>query len=201
MPQTRTTIAILTITLIALIGLGAALVLQTPQQPNVVTSGKAEIGGPFSLITHDGRAVTEKDFYGQPTLVFFGFTYCPDICPLTLELISATLNALGPLADDIQPLFISVDPERDTPEVMADYIQHFDERIVGLTGSVEAVQQVTAAYRVYVQKKPLEGSADYLVDHTSLIYLMDAEGHYLAHYADLFTAEQIAQKITQILGK
>jgi cytochrome oxidase Cu insertion factor (SCO1/SenC/PrrC family) len=119
------------------------------QQPS---RGKALIESEFSLVDHTGKAVTDEDFAGKWQLVFFGFTYCPDVCPTTLNDVSVVLEELGDDAEQVQPLFISVDPERDTPKVMADYVANFDPRIVGLTGSPEQVEAAAQAFRVYYAK-------------------------------------------------
>lgn len=150
-----------------------------PQTP--VSSGKALIGGPFSLVDHDGKPVSERDFAGRPMLVMFGFTQCPDICPSGLQLMSAALDKLGDQARGLTPVFISLDPERDTPEKLKDYIASFHPAIRGLTGSVADVAAVAKAYRVYFKKVPLEGGAGYTIDHSSFFYIMDRKGEFLAH--------------------
>ena len=139
------------------------------------------IGGPFTLVDGDGRTVTRADFLGAPMLVTFGYTHCPDVCPTTLHLMAVALDALGPDGEAISPVFITVDPERDTPEVVRDYVRHFHARLTGLTGSVEQAAAAARAWRVTARKAPLE-DGDYLMDHTSLIYLMDAGGAYVAHF-------------------
>ena len=135
---------------------GAIDKLQAPAQ--VLSIGKATVGGPFTLTDHTGRRVTDKDFRGQHLLVFFGFTYCPDVCPSGLQVMTAALEELGPKAEKITPIFISVDPERDTPEQLALYVSSFHPRLVGLTGTPEEIQQVAKAYRVYYKKVEDESS-------------------------------------------
>ncbi|MEA2907780.1 MAG: hypothetical protein QOI12_5167 [Alphaproteobacteria bacterium] len=142
----------------------------------------AAIGGPFRLTDQDGRTVTEQDFKGRPFLVFFGFTHCPDVCPTTLFEVSEILRTLGPDADRVRALFITVDPERDTPEAMKDYLASFDPRLAGLTGDPAAVAAVAKAYRVYFKKVPLE-QGDYTMDHTAITYLMDKEGRFVAPFS------------------
>jgi protein SCO1/2 len=139
----------------------------------------ASIGGPFNLIDQDGRPFSDKDLKGKSFLVFFGFTHCPDVCPTTLFEISEILRNLGPEADHTAALFISVDPERDTPAALKDYLSNFDPHLRGLTGSAAAVDAVTKAYHVYYKKVPLEGG-DYTMDHTAIVYLMDKEGRFVA---------------------
>ena len=135
----------------------------------------ASIGGPFDLVRTDGAAITDKDLQGRPHAIFFGFTHCPEICPTTLFEASGWLEALGPLADQLNIYFITVDPERDTREILADYMSAFDARMIGITGTPEKIQQVVQAYRVYVKKVPLD-DGDYTVDHTATVYLMNADG-------------------------
>lgn len=171
----------------------AALV---PRSQDEAGSGQVAIGGPFELVDHNGRTVTEKDFAGRLMLVYFGFTHCPDICPTGLQTIAIAMDQLGAAAEKVQPILITVDPERDTPAVMKDYVQAFHERLVGLTGSPEQVAKVAREYRVYYQKVTLkESSLGYSVDHSGFIYLMDGQGKYLSHFRHDATPEQMAQRI------
>lgn len=137
------------------------------------------IGGPFNLVDQNGQPFSDKDLKGKSFLVFFGFTHCPDVCPTTLFEISEILRNLGPEADHTAALFISVDPERDTPAAMKDYLANFDPHIRGLTGDAAALDAVARAYRVYYKKVSLEGG-DYTMDHTAIVYLMDKEGRFVA---------------------
>jgi protein SCO1/2 len=141
----------------------------------------AAIGGPFQLTDQTGATVTEKDLQGHPTLIFFGFTHCPDVCPTSLFEISEILRAMGKDADKVNALFISVDPERDNAAAMKDYLSSFDPHLKGLTGDPAAVQKVITAYRVYAKKVPLK-DGDYTMDHTALIYLMDRDGRFVAPF-------------------
>lgn len=137
------------------------------------SAGKAAIGGPFSLVNHDGKRVTEKDFKGKWTLVYFGFTHCPDICPDELLKLAAAIDKIKEKAGiDIVPVFISVDPERDTIEQVREYVKEFHPKLVGLTGTPDEIKKVARAYRVYYMKTAEEDS-DYLVDHSIVMYLMD----------------------------
>jgi cytochrome oxidase Cu insertion factor (SCO1/SenC/PrrC family) len=145
------------------------------------TQGEAQIGGPFSLVDQNGERRSEADFRGRYMLVFFGFTNCPDVCPTTLAMISEAFNKLGAKADQIVPIFISIDPERDTPEILKSYLASFGPRFVGLTGTAAEVANVAQVYRVYYQKAPLEGGG-YTMNHSSIIYLMDKRGKFVAHY-------------------
>src|SRR6201989_3640750 len=151
----------------------------------------AAIGGPFQLTDQAGQSVTDGDLKGKPTLIFFGFTHCPDVCPTSLFEISEVLRALGKDADKVNAYFVSVDPERDTQAAMKDYLSSFDPHLKGLTGDPESVAKVLSAYRVYAKKVPLK-DGDYTMDHTALIYLMDREGNFVAPFNLKRTLEQAA---------
>jgi protein SCO1/2 len=141
----------------------------------------AAIGGPFQLTDQAGQTVTEQHLKGKPTLIFFGFTHCPDVCPTSLFEISEVLKAMGKDADRVNALFVSVDPERDTAAAMKDYLSSFDPHLKGLTGNPEAVAKVLSAYRVYSKKVPLK-DGDYTMDHTALVYLMDRDGRFVSPF-------------------
>ncbi len=144
--------------------------------------GYSAIGGPFKLVDQDGKPITDQDMKGGPSLVFFGYTHCPDICPTTLFEISEVLHALGKDADHVHALYITVDPERDTPAVMKDYLSSFDPHLRGATGDVKSIEAVEKAYRVYAKKVPT-GNGDYSMDHTALVYLMDKQGRFVAPFS------------------
>jgi protein SCO1 len=139
----------------------------------------AVVGGSFALVSHEGKTVTERDFLGSPFLVFFGFTHCPDVCPTKLFEISEVLRATGERGRSLRALFITVDPERDTPEVLKSYLGSFDERIVGLTGDGAAIDAAIRAYRGFARKVPLKDGG-YTMEHTSLVYLMDGKGRFVS---------------------
>jgi protein SCO1/2 len=141
----------------------------------------AAIGGPFSLTDQNGRTVTDQDLKGRPFLVFFGYTNCPDFCPTTMFEISEVLKALGPDADRTRALFVTVDPERDTPAALKDYLSSFDPHITALTGEPEAIASVAKAYRAYYRKVPLK-DGDYTMDHLVLVYLMDKNGRFVSRF-------------------
>jgi protein SCO1/2 len=141
----------------------------------------AAIGGPFQLTDQAGQTVTEQNLKGKPTLIFFGFTHCPDVCPTSLFEISEVLKAMGKDADRVNAYFVSVDPERDTAAAMKDYLSSFDPHLKGLTGNPESVAKVLSAYRVYSKKVPLK-DGDYTMDHTALIYLMDRDGRFVSPF-------------------
>jgi protein SCO1/2 len=141
------------------------------------------IGGPFSLIDQNGKPITDADFKGKPFLVFFGYTHCPDVCPTTLFEVSEVFRALGKDADKTAGLFVTVDPERDTPAVMKDYLSSFDPHLHGATGSAQQVAAAEKGYRVYAKKVPSNGGGgDYSMDHTALVYLMNKQGEFVAPF-------------------
>ncbi|MGI8724258.1 MAG: SCO family protein [Methyloceanibacter sp.] len=179
----------------------AALVLNKGHETlGVATTGTALVGGPFTLVDQTGKTVTERDFRGRYMLVFFGFTHCPDICPAELQVIAASLEALGPAAKKVVPVFITVDPERDTPEVMADYIKNFGDEFVGLTGSPEQIAAVAKAYRVaYAKFQEKDSVTDYSVDHSALVYLMSPNGDYITHLPYGTSAEKMAETLRRYL--
>lgn len=163
------------------------------------------IGGPFALKTGEGRVVTDRDLRGAPFLVFFGYTHCPDVCPTTLAQISAVLAALGPEAR-LNVLFITVDPERDTPQLMADYASAFDPRVIGLSGDAQAVGAAMKAFRVYARKAPdghesSGGAGGYAMDHSALVYLMDAEGRFLRLFSLDRPPDQAAAELKSLLAQ
>jgi protein SCO1/2 len=159
--------------------------------------GAAAIGGPFKLTDQNGKLRSDADFRGQYTLVFFGYTNCPDVCPTTLQTLTDAMTDLGPKADKVTPVFITVDPERDTAKSLKDYAANFTPRLVMLTGSPADIAAVAKEYRVYYAKAG-EGP-NYAMDHTALIYLMGPDGTYVTHYAPQATADDIAKDLRQRL--
>ena len=145
--------------------------------------GPSAIGGPFTLTDQDGKTITARDFKGEPLLVFFGYTHCPDICPTTLFELSEVLHAMGKDADRVNALFITVDPERDTAAVMKDYLSSFDPHLRGATGTPQQIEAVEKEYRVIARKVPIGKNGDYSMDHTALVYLMDKEGRFVAPFS------------------
>jgi len=157
--------------------------------------GRGPIGGSFELIDHKGIPRTDTDFRGKLLLVYFGYTYCPDICPTDLMAIGLTLDKLGSAGDAVQPLFITIDPERDTVEQLANYVPFFHPRLIGLTGKAAVVRRVAHAYKVYYKKVGRSGSEDYVMDHTGFIYLVDAKGQYLGFFPAGTSADRMAEFI------
>ncbi len=159
------------------------------------------IGGPFRLTDHNGQRVTEASYRGRLMLIFFGFTHCPDICPTELQSMAEVLERLGPAAERVAPLFISIDPERDGPEELARYLALFDDRIIGLTGTAEEIASVARAFRVYYAKVHPPDASTYTMDHSSFTYLLDGEGRFLALFRHGTPPEEMAQAIRSHLGR
>ncbi|MGQ0683398.1 SCO family protein [Bradyrhizobium sp.] len=169
------------------------VMLQHARAPPVTREGTAAIGGPFELVSTSGDTVTDQSYRGKWLLIFFGYTYCPDACPTALNSISIALEKLGQRASNLQPVFVTVDPRRDTREVMREYLKPFDSRIVGLTGTQDQIDDVLRKYRLYVaQQKSENESNDYLVDHSAYIYLIDPNGKFVDVIHGNETGEAIA---------
>ena len=182
MPSRQKLIFALVVLLIAAVtGLGALWLMRGPGGP--ISLGEALVGGPFTLTDQNGKRVTDQDFRGKYMLIFFGYTYCPDVCPGELQVMSAALDELGPKGEKIQPIFITIDPARDTPEALKVYVTNFHPRMVGLTGSEADIAAVAKAYRVYYAKaKGAENTPDYLMDHSTILYLMGPDGKFVKHF-------------------
>lgn len=193
------------------VGLGLmltpALAADTPARSpaeimDILMWNREPVGGPFELTDQAGHIRTERDFRGKLMLVYFGFTYCPDICPTDLQAIGQTLDKLGNDAGSVQPLFITVDPERDTAQHLAEYVPLFHPRLIGLTGKPEAIRKAADEYKVYYAKIPLgKDASDYTVDHTAFIYLMDRDGNYLGFFPPGTSADRMVEIIRPRLGE
>lgn len=171
---------------------------------SVKTTGKALIGGAFQLTDHTGKRVTDKDFHGKFMLVYFGYTFCPDVCPTELQVISAALDKLGQKADRITPVFITIDPQRDTPETLAPYVTHFHKSLIGLTGSSDEIRRAAKAYRVYYARAKSEGEdpdakTGYLMNHSSIIFLMGPDGTFATHFPHTTDPDKLAEKLSKFL--
>ena len=158
-----------------------AIIHISGRSPSAIGPAIAAVGGPFHLEDQNGKPVSDEDMKGRPFLVFFGFAHCPDVCPTTLFEISEVMRQLGKDVDRIGALFITLDPERDTPAALKDYLSSFDPHLRGLSGDPAAINAAIKAYRVYAKKIPLEGG-DYTMDHTAVVYLMDKDGHFVAPF-------------------
>jgi cytochrome oxidase Cu insertion factor (SCO1/SenC/PrrC family) len=197
MPRRSTMIfAAVILVIAAAFGGGLLLLRQTGGETG---SGVALVGGPFSLTDQTGRRVTEKDFAGKYMLVFFGYTYCPDVCPTELQVMLAALDQMGEAGKDIVPVFVSIDPERDTPQTVKAYVENFGPRLVGLTGSPEEIAAVAQAYRVYYAKAGNKTGDDYLMDHSSIIYLMGPDGRFVKHFTYTTDAAKLSDNLKEAL--
>ena len=174
-------------------------------QQSTQTGGNVPIGGPFTLVGEGDKVVTDRDFRGAYMVVYFGYTYCPDVCPSSLSAVGGALDLLGKQAKRFKPVFISVDPERDSPEHLAEYVKHFHPSMVGLTGTKAQVDAVAKEYRVYYAKvveKDKDGNPkpddDYLMDHSSITYVMAPDGKFMTHFGHGTSAEDMAKKLAEL---
>ena len=184
--------------LLALGGVTTSSLAQAPERSaaelmDAVMWNREPIGGPFALTDQNGVRRTDADFRGKLMLVYFGFTYCPDICPTDLQQMALAVDQLGPAGETVQPVFITVDPARDTVEHLKDYMALFHPRFVGLTGDAAAIRQAARAYRVYYEKVEREDKSDYTLDHSVFIYLIDRDGRYLGFFPPGTSAERLAE--------
>jgi cytochrome oxidase Cu insertion factor (SCO1/SenC/PrrC family) len=163
-------------------------------------SGRAPVGGPFELTDQTGHRRTDADFRGKLVVLYFGYTYCPDVCPTELQSISLALDRLGAAAEAVQPLFITVDPERDTPARLADFVPSFHPRLIGLTGSLAEIRKTAVAYKTFFAKSNAATPGNYSVDHTGFIYLVGKDGRYLGFLPPGLAPDAIADAIRTRLG-
>lgn len=167
---------------------------------DAVMWNKEPIGGPFTLVDHTGRQRTEKDFRGKLLLVYFGFSYCTDVCPTDLQSVAAALDALGAEGENVQPLFISVDPRNDTPEQLHGYVALFHPRLIGLTGTERQVRKAADAYKVYVAKSATADDPRGAIDHSGFIYLVGRDGRYLDFFPPGTPADRIVSALRPLLS-
>ncbi len=184
--------------LLALGGVTTSSLAQAPERSaaelmDAVMWNREPIGGPFALTDQNGVRRTDADFRGKLMLVYFGFTYCPDICPTDLQQMALAVDQLGPAGGTVQPVFITVDPARDTVEHLKDYMALFHPRFVGLTGDAAAIRHAARAYRVYYEKVERKDKSDYTLDHSAFIYLIDRDGRYLGFFPPGTSAERLAE--------
>lgn len=172
-----------------------------PGRAGGVMKAEMDIGGPFELIDHHGNPVTDRNFRGQYLLIYFGYGYCPDVCPTELANMAAALDVLGRKAESVTPLFITVDPERDTPQFLADFVVNFHPRLTGLTGTPENIKAIAKAYKVYYAKAKKPGQADYLMDHTSFVYLMGPDGRFLSLFRGHTDPKTMAETIGRFMAE
>lgn len=178
-----------------------ALTSHTGGIPSATQSGRALIGGPFTLTNQKGERVTDDTFRGKYMLVSFGYTSCPDVCPAELQLMANAMDLLGAKAEKVTPIFVTIDPERDTVAQMAGYVENFHPRMVGLTGTPEEIKEAAGAYRVYYARAEGASTASgYLMDHSTFLYLMDPQGQYVTHFPYGITREKLADAIAKAIG-
>ncbi|MGY8962899.1 MAG: SCO family protein [Rhodospirillales bacterium] len=171
-----------------------------PDPNNNTVNGSAAIGGAFTLVNQAGLEVNEQILLGHYSLVYFGFTYCPDICPMTLQIVADAIDILPEQKSElVQPVFISLDPKRDTSETMASYVSNFHERMIGLTGTAEQVQGAASAYRVFYRETPIGKGGGYTIDHSGYLYLMNRSGRYVDHFGKDVTTEELTSKLRELL--
>jgi protein SCO1/2 len=183
--------------LAGLVLFSAVVFIVTGRTPTPIALPSA-VGGPFQLTDQNAKPISDQDLKGRPFLVFFGFTHCPDVCPTTLHEVSEILRSLGKDADRVRALFVTVDPERDTPDKLKDYLSSFDPHLVGVTGDAAAVAAIGKAYRVYAKKVPLDGGG-YTMDHTAIVYLMDKDGRFVAPFNIKRRPEEAAADLRRYL--
>ena len=196
-PRTARLLLVLGAFLTGLVVFSTVVFVITGRAPTPIATPSA-VGGPFQLVDQNGKTITEKDFKGYPTLVFFGFTNCPDVCPTTLFEVSEIFRELGKDGDRVKSLFVSVDPERDTPEKLKDYLASFDPHLIGATGDAASITAIGKAYRVYYKKVPLDGGG-YTMDHTAIVYLMDKDGRFVAPFNMKRRSEEAAADLRRYL--
>ncbi len=178
---------------------GAALLLALAW--GLATERDESVGGPFALVAPDHRVVTDRDFRGKVLLVYFGYTFCPDVCPTSLANIADAIDLLPPeKRQKVAAVYVSVDPERDTPEALGEYTAHFHPQILGLTGAPERIAEVARAYRASYARVEGQGAAEYLMDHSTAIYLMDGEGRFIRHFAHTVEPRLLAQALETAIG-
>ena len=172
---------------------------QVPQLGRVVSTGQLEVGGSFRLTDQNGQTRSDTDFRGKYMLIYFGYSFCPDVCPTTLAVMSEALSKMGPDAKRIVPVFITTDPERDTPKVLKDYMDAFGPEFVGLTGSVADIRAVEKKFRVYAKKQPLESQnakpAGYGVDHSNVLYRVGPDGKTVSYYTEAMPPDELAKDL------
>ena len=191
----RALIAVLLATLV----LCAMLLFKLYERYAGEETGSAEIGGPFALVNQDGKPVTDADFKGKLLLVYFGYTFCPDACPTALGVMASAIDKLDVAGERVTPILITIDPARDTPQALKDYVGNFHPRLVGLTGTEEQIAKAAKEYRVFYQKQPGASGADYLMDHSTLIYLMGPDGKFLTYFGPQATPAELAEAIRRYL--
>jgi len=195
LPKTKIIISVLLIIIAVVVWV---TYLSEPETPTAAQNSNALIGGEFTLTNHMNQTVTDKDYLGKYALIYFGYTYCPDVCPMDLQILTEAYNGLSKEQKElVTPIFVTIDPERDTVEVMAEYVSFFDKELIGLTGTVDQVDGIKKAYRVYAAKA--DDTTDYLVDHTAFTYFMGKDGKLLQHFSHGTVPEEMTAKIISLI--
>ena len=187
----------------SLFGCGPAAAAEQPSAAQMMDDlmyGRGSVGGPFTLTDQAGRQRSDTEFRGKLMIVYFGYTYCPDVCPADLMAITQALDGLGPAAEGVQPIFITIDPERDT-KVLADYVSAFHHSLIGLTGSPEQIRKVANSYKAFYAKLPDVRSGNYSIDHTGVIYLMGRDGEYLGFMPPQTSPDRLTEILRKYLAK
>jgi protein SCO1/2 len=198
-PKAKILITLAVALVVIAAGVTASMLFIAGVRPGVATSGTGLIGGPFTLVATDGATVSDQTYRGKWQIVYFGYTFCPDACPVALSKLSIALEKLGSDADNVQAIFITVDPQRDTQQVLAEYLKSFDSRVVGLTGSQAQIDKVIKEYRVYAAPQKTGGN-DYLVDHSSYFYLLDLQGTFRNVLDPSLSGEELAERLRKEIG-
>jgi protein SCO1/2 len=194
----------LTLALAGFIGYNHFMANKAPEQLILVkdykAQGSVDLGGPFTLTDHKGKKRTDKDFHGKFTMIYFGYRYCPDICPTALTTMTEALEMMGAKAKHVQPIFITVDPKRDTVEELNEYVDNFHPSLVALTGSQAQIEKAKKAFRVFaVKSDEVRSETDYLIDHSSIIYVLDRQGKFVAHFNHVTPPEDIVAAMRKVL--
>lgn len=197
MPSRRTILFVLLAVVVAAFGVATRLFYDRLESG---TAGMADLGAPFELVDQDGQPITEAAFEGHPSLLFFGFTHCPEVCPTTVYEMEGWFQELGADAEDLRAFFVTVDPERDTPEVLGEYLAAQTDRVTGISGDPEAVREMARSWRVYFSRRDLEGG-DYTMDHTSLVYLLDERGEYAGTIPYGETSERAVAQLRELIDR
>jgi protein SCO1/2 len=198
-PKSRLLFPVAVALVVISVGVTASVLFVAGVRPGVASSGTAQIGGPFTLVATDGATVSDRTYRSKWQIIFFGYTSCPDACPVALSKLSIALEKLGPDADKVHAIFITIDLQRDTREILAEYLKSFDSRIVGLTGSQSQIDQAIKEYRVSAAPRKT-GGADYLIDHSTFFYLMDPQGTFRNVLDPSLSGEEIADRLRKEIG-
>jgi protein SCO1/2 len=198
-PKAKILITLAVALVVIAAGVMASMLFIAGVRPGMATSGTGLIGGPFTLVATDGATVSDQTYRGKWQIIYFGYTFCPDACPVALSKLSIALENLGSDADKVQAIFITVDPQRDTQQVLAEYLKSFDSRVAGLTGPQAEIEKVIKEYRVYAAPQKTRGN-DYLVDHTSYFYLMDPQGTFRSVLDPSLSGEELADRLRKQIG-